>query len=29
MATRSSFLDRENSMDRGAWLDIAHGVAKS
>ena len=29
MATYSSFLAWENSMDRGAWWATVHGVAKS
>ena len=28
MATHSSVLALENSMDRGAWWAIVHGVAK-
>ena len=29
MATRSSILDLEDPMDRGAWQATVHGVAKS
>ena len=29
MATYSSTLDLENSMDRGAWWATVHGIAKS
>ena len=29
MATHSSILARENSMDREAWWAIVHGVAES
>ena len=29
MATHSSILDLENSMDRGAWWATVHGIAKS
>ena len=29
MATHSSILDLENSMDRGAWWAAVHGVAES
>ena len=28
MATHSSILDLENSIDRGAWQATAHGVAR-
>ena len=29
MATHSSILDLENSMDRGAWWVVVHGVPES